>query len=72
VNGTIRESHSTGESFLIGADGRPYLLRRKPQDGRYAYSRNAAIESATADLLGRRAFVMEKGDLIVNSGGYRV
>ena len=50
----------------------PYLLRRKPQDSRYAYSRNAAIESATADLWGRRAFVMEKGDLIVNSGGYRV
>jgi hypothetical protein len=51
---------------------RPYLLRRKPQDGRYAYSRNAAIESATADLLSRRAFMMEKGDLIINSGGYRV
>ncbi|KAK4684332.1 hypothetical protein P7C73_g5850, partial [Tremellales sp. Uapishka_1] len=51
---------------------RPYLLRRKPQDGRYAYSRNAAIESATADLLSRREFVMAKGDLIVNSGGYRV
>ncbi|BEI88770.1 uncharacterized protein CcaverHIS019_0201320 [Cutaneotrichosporon cavernicola] len=51
---------------------RPYLLRRKPQDGRYEYSRNAAIESATADLLSRRAFIMEKGDLIINSGGYRV
>lgn len=51
---------------------RPYLLRRKPQDGRYAYSKNAAIESATADLLSRRAFMMEKGNLTVNSGGYRV
>lgn len=51
---------------------RPYLLRRKPQDGRYEYSRDAAIESATADLLSRRAFIMEKGDLIINSGGYRV
>lgn len=51
---------------------RPYLLRRKPQDGRYAYSRNAAIESARADLLSRRAFMLEKGDLIINSGGYRV
>ncbi|WOO82220.1 putative transcriptional regulatory protein [Vanrija pseudolonga] len=51
---------------------RPYLLRRKPQDGRYAYSRNAAIESATADLLSRRDFMMEKGDLVINSGGYRV
>ncbi|WVQ78937.1 hypothetical protein IAT38_001029 [Cryptococcus sp. DSM 104549] len=51
---------------------RPYLLRRKPQDGRYAYSKAAAIESATADLLQRRAFVMEKGNLVVNSGGYRV
>ena len=53
-------------------DIRPYLLRRKPQDGRYSYSKNAAIESATADLLSRRAFVMEKGNLTVNSGGYRV
>ncbi|WWD20339.1 hypothetical protein CI109_104815 [Kwoniella shandongensis] len=51
---------------------RPYLLRRKPQDSRYSYSKNAAIESARADLLSRRAFVMEKGNLIVNSGGYRV
>ncbi|OCF33571.1 nuclear protein [Kwoniella heveanensis CBS 569] len=51
---------------------RPYLLRRKPQDSRYAYSKNAAIESARADLLSRRSFVMEKGNLIVNSGGYRV
>ncbi|WWC73652.1 uncharacterized protein I206_107624 [Kwoniella pini CBS 10737] len=51
---------------------RPYLLRRKPQDGRYSYSKSAAIESARADLLGRRSFVMEKGNLIVNSGGYRV
>ncbi|WWC92847.1 uncharacterized protein L201_007808 [Kwoniella dendrophila CBS 6074] len=51
---------------------RPYLLRRKPQDSRYAYSKNAAIESAKADLLSRRSFVMEKGNLIVNSGGYRV
>ncbi|ORX37686.1 hypothetical protein BD324DRAFT_391775 [Kockovaella imperatae] len=51
---------------------RPYLLRRKPQDGRYAYSKTAAIESATADLLNRRAFVMGKGNLVVNSGGYRV
>lgn len=51
---------------------RPYLLRRKPQDGRYSYSKSAAIESATADLLNRRSFVMEKGNLIVNSGGYRV
>ncbi|OXG15287.1 nuclear protein [Cryptococcus neoformans Tu401-1] len=51
---------------------RPYLLRRKPQDSRYAYSKTAAIESAKADLLCRRAFVMEKGNLVVNSGGYRV
>ncbi|WVF68076.1 hypothetical protein IAT40_002839 [Kwoniella sp. CBS 6097] len=51
---------------------RPYLLRRKPQDSRYGYSKNAAIESARADLLSRRSFVMEKGNLIVNSGGYRV
>ena len=51
---------------------RPYLLRRKPQDGRYTYSKKAAIESATADLLNRRAFVMAKGNLVVNSGGYRV
>ena len=51
---------------------RPYLLRRKPQDGRYSYSKSAAIESATADLLDRRDFIMEKGNLIVNSGGYRV
>jgi hypothetical protein len=51
---------------------RPYLLRRKPQDSRYAYSKDAAIESATADLLSRRSFIMEKGNLIVNSGGYRV
>jgi len=56
----------------IKTDFRPYLLRRKPQDGRYSYSKNAAIESATADLLSRRAFVMEKGNLTVNSGGYRV
>jgi hypothetical protein len=48
------------------------LLRRKPQDGRYGYSKDAAIESATADLLSRRSFIMEKGNLIVNSGGYRV
>ncbi|WVQ75554.1 hypothetical protein IAR50_005181 [Cryptococcus sp. DSM 104548] len=51
---------------------RPYLLRRKPQDSRYAYSKTAAIESARADLMSRREFVMEKGKLIVNSGGYRV
>ncbi|ORY34710.1 hypothetical protein BCR39DRAFT_585668 [Naematelia encephala] len=51
---------------------RPYLLRRKPQDGRYAYSKTAAIESATADLLSRRSFIMEKGNVVVNSGGYRV
>jgi hypothetical protein len=57
---------------VSSADSRPYLLRRKPQDGRYSYSKNAAIESATADLLSRRSFVMEKGNLIVNSGGYRV
>ena len=50
---------------------RPYLLRRKSQDGRYAYSKKAAIDSATADLLSRRAFVMEKGNLLT-SGGYRV
>ncbi|ODN74484.1 hypothetical protein L202_06868 [Cryptococcus amylolentus CBS 6039] len=51
---------------------RPYLLRRKPQDSRYSYSKTAAIESARADLMSRREFVMEKGKLIVNSGGYRV
>ncbi|EIW71357.1 hypothetical protein TREMEDRAFT_20778, partial [Tremella mesenterica DSM 1558] len=51
---------------------RPYLLRRKDQDGRYTYSKTAAIESATADLLSRRAFTLEKGNVVVNSGGYRV
>ena len=51
---------------------RPYLLRRRPQDGRYAYSKTAAIESATADLLNRRAFVLAEGHLVINSGGYRV
>ncbi|KAL7425182.1 hypothetical protein Q5752_000870 [Cryptotrichosporon argae] len=51
---------------------RPYLLRRKPQDERYAYSKIAAIESAKADLLNRRAFNMKKGHLVINSGGYRV
>nr|ODN91630.1 nuclear protein [Cryptococcus depauperatus CBS 7855] len=51
---------------------RPYLLRRKPQDSRYGYSKTAAIESAKADLLSRRAFMLEKGNLVVNSGGYRV
>ncbi|CAD6577076.1 MAG: hypothetical protein TREMPRED_001854 [Tremellales sp. Tagirdzhanova-0007] len=51
---------------------RPYLLRRKPHDGRYSYSKDAAIESATADLLSRRDFVMAKGHIILASGGYRV
>lgn len=52
---------------------RPYLLRKRDRDNQYLYSREAAIESAKADLLGRRAFMFEKPvDLKVNSGGYRV
>ena len=66
---------SRGSTVLViysDSECRPYLLRRKPQDGLYSSSKKAAIESATADLLNRRDFVMEKGHLIVNSGGYRV
>ena len=52
---------------------RPYLLRKRDVKNHYRYSREAAIESAKADLLGRRAFMFEKPqDLKVNSGGYRV
>lgn len=52
---------------------RPYLLRKRDRDNQYLYSREAAIDSAKADLLGRRAFMFEKPvDLKVNSGGYRV
>lgn len=52
---------------------RPYLLRKRDVNNQYRYSREAAIESAKADLLGRRAFMFEKPeDTKVNSGGYRV
>lgn len=52
---------------------RPYLLRKPENGSQYAYSHEAAIESAKADLIGRRAFIFEKPvDLKVNSGGYRV
>lgn len=52
---------------------RPYLLRKRDTSNLYRYSREAAIESAKADLLGRRAFVFEKPqDITINSGGYRV
>lgn len=54
-------------------DYRPYLLRKRTSDKQYQYSRDAAIESAKADLLGRRDFMFEKPDNVkINSGGYRV
>lgn len=53
--------------------GRPYLLRKRTSDKQYQYSRDAAIESAKADLLGRREFMFEKPQNVkINSGGYRV
>ncbi|KAJ9107031.1 hypothetical protein QFC19_002900 [Naganishia cerealis] len=52
---------------------RPYLLRKRTSDKQYQYSRDAAIESAKADLLGRREFMFEKPQNVkINSGGYRV
>ncbi|KAJ9104494.1 hypothetical protein QFC21_001990 [Naganishia friedmannii] len=52
---------------------RPYLLRKRTSDKQYQYSRDAAIESAKADLLGRREFMFEKPHNVkINSGGYRV
>ncbi len=52
---------------------RPYLLRRRDQSNQYTYSREAAIDSARADLIARRNFLFEKPvDLKISSGGYRV
>jgi hypothetical protein len=62
----------TAEAYLSG-NCRPYLLRKRTSDKQYQYSRDAAIESAKADLLGRRDFMFEKPDNVkINSGGYRV
>lgn len=50
---------------------RPYLLRRGMNESHFVYSQSAVIDSAKADLLARRAFVVENGTT-TSSGGYRL